>query len=111
MTKRHTQGPAVALLAGAAVLVGIVFGGACQTPPKQTDDGAPANTLALSSIPIRERGGAQLWGDNCAQCHNSRSPGEFTDEQWDVVAHHMRVRANLTAYEHEKILKFLQSAN
>jgi hypothetical protein len=101
----------MALLAGAAMLTGTLAGGACRTPPKQTGEGAPAVAQELSSIPIRERGGAQLWGDNCARCHNSRSPGEFTDEQWDVIAHHMRVRANLTPYEHEMILKFLQSAN
>ncbi len=66
---------------------------------------------SITFMPINERGGAQLWGDNCARCHNSRSPSEFDDGQWDVIAHHMRVRANLTAYEYDAILGFLKSAN
>ena len=55
--------------------------------------------------------GAKLWAQNCTRCHNSRSPAEFSDAQWEIVSLHMRVRANLTAQEHRSILEFLQSAN
>ena len=34
-----------------------------------------------------------------------------SDAEWDVAMHHMRIRANLTAEEHRKILEFLKSAN
>jgi hypothetical protein len=90
-----------------------MLGSACRAPAEK---GAGMEALAardesMAPLPIRERGGAQLWGDNCARCHNSRSPSEFNDDQWDVITHHMRVRANLTAYEHETILRFLKSAN
>ena len=55
--------------------------------------------------------GAKLWAQNCSRCHNSRSPSDYSDEKWEVAMLHMRVRANLTAEEHRKILAFLQSGN
>lgn len=55
--------------------------------------------------------GAQLWEQNCIRCHNPRTPASLSDAQWSVVMHHMRVRASLTAEEHESILRFLQAAN
>ncbi len=55
--------------------------------------------------------GALLWSQNCMRCHNFRNPQERSDREWDVIVHHMRVRANLTAKEHRLILAFLQSAN
>jgi hypothetical protein len=57
------------------------------------------------------KGGAQLWAENCVRCHNNRSPSTYSDGEWDVAMHHMRIRANLTAEEHRKILQFLKSAN
>ena len=33
------------------------------------------------------------------------------DRQWEIVVHHMLVRANLTADEHQSILEFLKAAN
>lgn len=95
-----------------ALASSMLAGTACRSPQK-ADSGEPAADaeIELAPMPISERGGAQLWGDNCTRCHNSRTPTEFSDAQWEVIAHHMRVRANLTAYEHEKILQFLQSGN
>lgn len=52
--------------------------------------------------------GQQLWSQNCSRCHNLRSPASYNAAQWEVVALHMRVRANLTANEHRAILEFLQ---
>lgn len=57
------------------------------------------------------KGGAQLWAENCMRCHNIRSPRSYTDAQWEVAAHHMRVRGNLLADEHRSILAFLKSGN
>ena len=56
-------------------------------------------------------GGAKLWAQNCIRCHNIRNPASLSDRQWEIVLHHMRVRANLTADEHEMILEFLKAAN
>lgn len=55
--------------------------------------------------------GSELWAANCMRCHNMRSPSSYSDGQWEVAVHHMRVRANLTAEESEKIVGFLKSAN
>jgi hypothetical protein len=57
------------------------------------------------------KGAAQVWAENCNRCHNYRPPGEFSDAQWEVIGHHMRVRANLTAKEHQTIVEFLKASN
>lgn len=60
---------------------------------------------------IQAKSGAQLWGENCTRCHNVPSPADFSDSQWDLIGSHMRMRANLTARETEKIIEFLKAAN
>lgn len=78
-----------------------LVGGGCAGMPD-----APDNWTSIA-----DKGGAQLWTENCARCHNSRSPSEFSDAQWDIAMTHMRTRAGLTSVETEKIVKFLQSGN
>ena len=58
-----------------------------------------------------EPNGSRLWTQNCTRCHNSRSPSDMSNAQWEVAMLHMRIRANLTAAEHKSILEFLQSGN
>ena len=60
---------------------------------------------------ISAKSGAQLWGENCARCHNAPGPGEFNNAAWDIIGMHMRTRANLTETETNKIVEFLKSAN
>ncbi|HEY4797709.1 MAG TPA: cytochrome c [Bacteroidia bacterium] len=55
--------------------------------------------------------GLTLWQKNCSRCHNSPSPGSFSDAEWDVIGSHMRVRAYLTGKETNEIIKFLKSIN
>jgi len=55
--------------------------------------------------------GNQLWSDNCARCHNMRPPETFSSTQWEIITHHMRLRANLTGSETRKITAFLKSAS
>jgi nitrate/TMAO reductase-like tetraheme cytochrome c subunit len=57
------------------------------------------------------KGSAQLWSENCGRCHNLRNPTSYSDVQWEVAMHHMRVRADLTAVEQHKILEFLEASN
>ena len=59
----------------------------------------------------RTKGGALVWAQNCMRCHNLRRPHERSDREWDIIVHHMRVRAGLTAEENRLIRQFLQSAN
>lgn len=70
---------------------------------------AGTNSGATASTGTTGKGGAQLWGDNCQRCHNTRSPSSYNDAQWEVAMLHMRVRANLTPEENKKILEFLKS--
>jgi hypothetical protein len=60
---------------------------------------------------VADKSGAQLWGENCARCHNAPSPGEFNNDNWEIVGLHMRVRANLIQPDIDKIVGFLKSAN
>lgn len=67
----------------------------------------PASTLQKWGA--SNKGGAELWSENCMMCHNLRTPSTFSHKQWEIAVQHMRVQANLTAEETRKILKFLQS--
>ncbi len=84
--------------------VAIVVTG-CQTTA------ATAKAQAAGSEAKLTKSAAQVWAENCARCHNVRSPSEFSDTQWEAASLHMRVRAGLTAQEHTAILSFLKSAN
>lgn len=97
-SKRFGGGLALLLAAGVTTFVA-----GCNTTQ-------PAGTAASKESPSG-KGGAELWSENCARCHNLRSPSTFSDAEWDVAVHHMRVRANLTPEESKKILEFLKSAN
>lgn len=96
---KTTLSRTIAILA-AACLVGVSIFNGCASPRKPP--GTRQDPTALSP-------GARLWADNCIRCHNLRPPESLTDSQWEVVIHHMRVRANLTADEHRAILAFLQN--
>jgi cytochrome c1 len=69
------------------------------------------NGCSTSNEMIAAKSGAQLWGENCVRCHNIPSPETFSNVQWDVAVMHMRIRANLTEDEAQKITEFLKSAN
>ena len=43
--------------------------------------------------------GSKVWAENCARCHNMRSPTDLRDDQWVTTVFHMRVRAGLTGQE------------
>lgn len=71
---------------------------------------------AISFLPIAhagggEKGGAELWANNCKQCHNLRTPSTFSSDQWEMLVTHMRFRCGLTANETKKIRDFLKTAN
>ncbi len=69
------------------------------------------NRIFRADIVGESKGGAELWAENCTRCHTNRPATVYSDAQWDVAMHHMRVRANLTPVEHRKIAEFLKSAN
>jgi hypothetical protein len=60
---------------------------------------------------VAEKSGSQLWGENCIRCHNAPSSAEYGPAQWETIDIHMKLRANLTDDETNKILVYLKSAN
>jgi mono/diheme cytochrome c family protein len=71
------------------------------------DSGVAASVRTASLVTT----GGKLWGQICGQCHNLRSPSEYSDAQWAVAVHHMRVRVPLTGEQQRDILAFLQASN
>jgi hypothetical protein len=55
--------------------------------------------------------GEELWSNNCQRCHNLRSPAMQTPVEWQIIVHHMRVRANITGSDARAIADFLKSAS
>jgi len=60
---------------------------------------------------VADKSGAQLWGENCSRCHNAPGPGEFNNDNWEVIGMHMQVRTNITKTDMDKIIDFLKSSN
>lgn len=85
----------------------------CKTEQQVSDQDRDQISMAQLGEDIAPitTGGAMLWAQNCIRCHNIRNPASLSDRQWEIVLHHMRVRANLTVDEHQSILEFLKAAN
>lgn len=58
---------------------------------------------------VAEKGGMQLWSENCQRCHIASSSNSFSSEQWKTIGMHMQSRALLTNKERDKIIEFLQN--
>jgi hypothetical protein len=52
--------------------------------------------------------GGEVFSMYCNQCHNVRALGERPFGNFQNVAAHMRVRAQLTGEEYEKVLEFMR---
>jgi mono/diheme cytochrome c family protein len=102
--------PRTLLLASACALSMLGLGAALFACTS-SGNAAAGSAAAAAPSPAAGASGATLWAQNCGHCHNLRSPDSYGDAQWDVVALHMRVRANLTAPERTQILAFLRSAH
>ena len=83
-----------------------LFAGSKANQKKSAD-----STSAVMSDSSMQLSGEELWSMNCQRCHNVRSPAMYTAAQWDVIVHHMRVRANITGAEQRAIADFLKSAS
>jgi cytochrome c5 len=105
LLKTYTPGPFALLLLAIVAMPGCADRN--PSPPASTAGGQPATATSA----VAQTSGAQLWSENCMRCHNLRSPETYSSTQWEVAVHHMRLRANLTGEETEKITAFLKSAN
>ena len=64
--------------------------------------GEPAETFEDSLT------GGQVFAMYCNQCHNARALAERPFFNYENIATHMRVRANLTGEEYAKLIAFLE---
>jgi cytochrome c5 len=78
--------------------------------PKAKRKTATESSSAVSSDSYMGLSGEELWSNNCQRCHNIRPPTMYSNAQWDVIVHHMRLRANITGQEQRAIVEFLKSA-
>jgi hypothetical protein len=78
--------------------------------PKGNQKTATESTGAVSNDSYMGLSGEELWSNNCLRCHNIRPPTMYNNAQWDVIVHHMRLRANITGQEQRAIVEFLKSA-
>jgi len=94
-------------------LAGLGFGAmGCQHTPidlsqgpapwRQPNPGKDAETYEDSLT------GGEVFAMYCNQCHNARALGERPFANYQNVAAHMRVRANFTGEEYEKLMEFLR---
>ncbi len=65
----------------------------------------------ITSKTVTAKTGMQLWGENCIRCHNAPSSGDYSNAQWETIGMHMKLRANLTDVEINKVVEFLKSSN
>jgi len=78
--------------------------------PKTNRKADDKSSGSVSNDSYRGLSGEELWSNNCMRCHNIRPPTMYSDGQWDVIVHHMRLRANITGQEQHAIVAFLKSA-
>jgi hypothetical protein len=78
--------------------------------PKANGKADNTSSSVASSDSYMGLSGEELWSNNCLRCHNIRPPTMYSDAQWDVIVHHMRLRANITGQEQRAIVEFLRSA-
>ena len=78
--------------------------------PQANQKATPHSSDAVSNDSYMGLSGEELWSNNCLRCHNIRPPTMYTNAQWDVIVHHMRIRANITGQEQRAIVEFLKSA-
>jgi hypothetical protein len=94
----------------AFVFVMCVWGGWNTFAGPKTDQTTTPSSSAVSNDSYMGLGGEELWSNNCLRCHNIRPPTMYSNAQWDVIVHHMRLRANITGQEQRAIVEFLKSA-
>jgi hypothetical protein len=94
-----------------ALLLLLVSGGwSIFANPKSNDKADAKSNSAVSNDSYMGLSGEELWTNNCMRCHNIRPPTMYSNAQWDVIVHHMRLRANITGQEQRAIVEFLKSS-
>jgi hypothetical protein len=113
--RRYAPCATRAVLAVVLTVAGTLLG--CHAAGKTGNANPPGQSAATTrpaDVPhgwAATMGHAELWSQTCNRCHNAWSPDQLSPTEWEVVMHHMRLRANLTGDEQKAILEFLQSAS
>ena len=74
-------------------------------------DPAPKGEPIVKLFEAPKQSGSALWAANCNRCHNAAPPTAFSPPEWDMIVHHMRLRANLTGQEARAIADFLKAGS
>ena len=104
-TVNRTRVAALVLLIFASASCWAVFGG-----PKPSRETRTESSGVASRDSSMKLSGEERWSNNCTRCHNIRPPTMYSNAQWDVIVHHMRIRANITGQEQRAIVEFLKSS-
>jgi hypothetical protein len=72
--------------------------------PPPNEDGEPCNSNCYEDSLT----GGQVFSMYCSYCHNAPTLAERPFSSYQNVAAHMRVRANLTGKEYDKLMAFLR---
>lgn len=56
-----------------------------------------------------QRSGAEIWAQNCGNCHVLQPANRYTAERWAIIMRHMQINARLTDTETEAVLEFLKA--
>ena len=105
-------------LVGSALVLGASFVAAgCYTIPTWTSDSERSPAPLRMPAPERQADcgcyedsltGGQIFSMYCSYCHEAPSLAERPFAQFRNVATHMRVRANLTGKEYDKLVEWLR---
>jgi len=87
------------------VLAGLAWNASADSREKRQKQAASSASDSYMGL-----SGQELWSNNCLRCHNIRPPTMYSNAQWDVIVHHMRVRVNITGQEQRAIVEFLKSS-
>lgn len=107
-------------LAGLTLMAGVILSAiGCYHTPIDTSDYAQGPAPLRMSSPGKEGcdcyedslTGGQIFTMYCNYCHNAPSLAERPFSNFQNVAAHMRVRANLTGQEYAKLVEFLRRWN
>jgi cytochrome c5 len=95
-----------------AVLLLVLANSTCRllAEPKAKEKTVAESSSSDTNDSYMGLSGEELWSNNCLRCHNIRPPTMYNNAQWDVIVHHMRIRANITGQEQRAIVAFLKSA-
>lgn len=87
------------------IVFSILLIGSAFTPVLATLDAQnKQNHTAAKPVPQTEDEGQKVFEQNCSRCHNA--PEGFSPRISGTIVRHMRMRANLSREDEQKLLRF-----